>query len=383
MYQLFEEQAIHVEKARQVGDAAIAPHAAEVDAASRFPQEALDALGEAGLLGLTVPTDYGGSGQNLRTAAAVLDTIAQRDASVGMIYLMHLCGIACYAASPQTAEAELRAAAAGQHLSTLAWSEKGSRSHFWAPVSQAVEHEGQVTLNAEKSWVTSAGHADGYVVSTRSPESSAPTDTILYLVQKDDKGFAASGAWDSLGLRGNSSAPMRLEDCTIPAGRAFCEPGKGFEFMMSVVLPVFQIGNAAISVGICEAAVQATTQHLTGKRLEHLDAALSDLPNLRARLAKMRIETDRARAHLVAVLQAIEESSPAAMLMVLESKAAAGESAILVTDLGMQACGGAAFSKHLSLERNFRDARAASVMAPTSDALHDFIGRALCGMELF
>ena len=383
MYRLSEEQTVFIDKARQVSGAVIAPHATDVDKASRFPKEAIDALGKSGLLGLTVPIEYGGSGQNLRTAAAVLDTIAQHDASVGMIYLMHLCGIACYTASPQTAEQSLRDAAAGQHLSTLAWSEKGSRSHFWAPVSQAEEHAGQVTLNAEKSWVTAAGYANGYVVSTRSPQSTGVTDTVLYLVQKEDAGLAASGAWDSLGLRGNSSAPMLLKDCTIPAERAFCEPGKGFDFMLSVVLPVFQIGNAAISVGICEAAVQATTQHLTGKRFEHLDTKLSDLPNLRARLAKMRIETDRARAHLVAVLEAIETSAPTAMLLILESKAAAAESSILVTDLGMQACGGAAFSKHLSLERNFRDARAASVMAPTTDVLHDFIGRALCGMELF
>jgi alkylation response protein AidB-like acyl-CoA dehydrogenase len=97
----------------------------------------------------------------------------------------------------------------------------------------------------------------------------------------------------------------------------------------------------------------------------------------------MRIETDRARAHLVSALDAVESDAPNAMLLVLSSKAAAAESAMRVTDLGMQACGGAAFGKHLSLERNFRDARAASVMAPTSDVLHDFIGRALCGMELF
>ncbi len=384
MYRLSEEQAALVAKVRQIGGDVIAVHAAEVDRESRFPQEALDALGKVGLLGLTVPTEYGGLGQDLRTAAAVLDEIAQQDASVGMITLMHLCGVACYAASPQMAAQPLRAAAAGHHLSTLAWSEKGSRSHFWVPVSQAAEREGQqVTLNAEKSWVTSAGHADGYVVSIRSPDASGPTDTMLYLVQKDDAGLEASGPWDALGLRGNSSAPMVLQDCTIPADRALCEPGKGFEFMLGVVLPVFQIGNAAISVGICEAAVHATTQHLTSRRFEHLDTSLADLPNLRARLAKMRIETDRARAHLVSALDAVETSAPNTMLLVLETKAAAAESALLVTDLGMQTCGGAAFSKHLSLERNFRDARAASVMAPTTDVLYDFIGRALCGMELF
>jgi alkylation response protein AidB-like acyl-CoA dehydrogenase len=124
-------------------------------------------------------------------------------------------------------------------------------------------------------------------------------------------------------------------------------------------------------------------KHLTGKRFEHLDSRLADLPNLRARLAQMHIETDRARAHLVAAFEAVENPGPATMLMVREAKAAAAESALIVTDLGMKACGRAAFSRHLGLERQFRDARASYVMAPTTDVIHDFIGRALCGMELF
>jgi alkylation response protein AidB-like acyl-CoA dehydrogenase len=95
------------------------------------------------------------------------------------------------------------------------------------------------------------------------------------------------------------------------------------------------------------------------------------------------METDRARAFLVAVLDALESGAGNAMLLVLASKVSGAEAAIRVTDLAMQACGGAAFSKHLTLERNFRDARASSVMAPTSDVLQEFIGRALCGMELF
>src|SRR5437764_510977 len=81
---------------------------------------------------------------------------------------------------------------------------------------------------AERSCVASAGHGDGYVVSTRSPQSSGPTDTVLYLVTGSDPGLSASGPWDALGLRGNASAPMRLTDCVIPSDRALCEPGKGF-----------------------------------------------------------------------------------------------------------------------------------------------------------
>jgi alkylation response protein AidB-like acyl-CoA dehydrogenase len=384
MFRLNEAQTELVNKAASLADEAIAPYANDVDAEGRFPREAIEALKNNGFFGLTVPAEYGGLGQGMRVACAVLDQIGQRCASTAMVYLMHLCGTSCYVAYPHNDNAKiLEEIAAGRHLTTLAWSEKGSRSHFWAPVSQATQEGDTVSLTATKSWVTSAGYADSYVVSTRTAGGTGPTDTMLYAVYKDDKGMDVSGPWNSLGMRGNASAPMMLENCQIPASRALCAQSDGFRSMLEVVLPWFALGNGSVSVGISEAAVQSTTGHLTGSKLEHLSNRLADLPNLRARLAQMRIETDRARAHLVSVLDSIENPGPATTLMVLESKAAAAEAAILVTDLGMRTCGGAAFSRHLSVERNFRDARAASVMAPTSDVLYDFIGRALCGMDLF
>jgi alkylation response protein AidB-like acyl-CoA dehydrogenase len=384
MYRLNEDQSSVVERVRKIADEEIAPRAADVDVKARFPREGLDALGRAGFLGLNIPKEKGGMGQGLRVASAVLDEIAQRDASLAMVYKMHLCGCAAYVAFPQTGERFFSQIAAGKHLSTLAWSERGSRSHFWAPASQASEAEGKVVLNAQKSWVTSAGEADGYVVSTRTAGGTTGTDTMLYLVLKGDKGMRVSGAWDGLGMRGNASNPMVLEDCAIPADRALSKRSEGFPTMLGVVLPWFNLGNEAISVGIAEAAVAATTAHMTSKRFSDAnDMRLADLPTLRARLAQMRIEVDRTRAHLVSVIDAVEKPGPQTTLLVLESKAVGADASIRVTDLGMLACGGAAFSKHLSLERNFRDARAAYVMGPTSDVLQEFIGRALCGMELF
>ena len=112
-----------------------------------------------------------------------------------MVYLMHLCGIACYAAAPDKTAPLLEAAAAGRHLSTLAFSEKGSRSHFWAPVSRATgSGNGAVQISAQKSFVTSAGHADGYVVSTLSAGATQPLESSIYLVLKEDAGVAVSGA---------------------------------------------------------------------------------------------------------------------------------------------------------------------------------------------
>jgi alkylation response protein AidB-like acyl-CoA dehydrogenase len=383
MYRLNEQQTQILETVKKVADEVIAPHAKSVDGDGRFPSEAIEALGKAGLMGLTVPTEYGGLGQGHRMAVAALDEIAQRCASTGMVYLMHLCGVACYASRPDIAGDQLREAAEGRHLSTLAWSEKGSRSHFWAPVSRAVRQNGHIEVSAQKSFVTSAGHADGYVVSTGAAGVDAPLASTLYLVLKDDDGLTIAGPWDALGLRGNASSAMTLTEVKVNDRRLMSEEGKGFDAMLGVVLPMFQLGNAAISIGIAEAATQATTHHLTGKGFEHLGSRLADLPNLRARLARMRIETDKARAHLGAALDALESGSPATMLFVLESKAQAADTAVEVTDLAMKACGGTAFGKQLSVERNFRDARAATVMAPTSDVLHDFIGKALCGMELF
>jgi alkylation response protein AidB-like acyl-CoA dehydrogenase len=205
---------------------------------------------------------------------------------------------------------------------------------------------------------------------------------MLYLVLRDDAGVGVAGTWDALGMRGNASAPMTLRQVSLPANRALTEPGQGMGTMLGAVLPIFNVGSAAISIGIAEAATAITQQHLTGSAFEYNGTKLADLPNERARLAEMRIETDRARAYLAATLDALEQPGPTTMLHVLASKAAAAESALAVTDTALRACGGTGFTKSLGLERVFRDARAAAVMAPTTDVLHDFVGRALCGMEL-
>jgi alkylation response protein AidB-like acyl-CoA dehydrogenase len=384
MYRLNEEQQRIAATAASVAADRIAPHAADVDRQASFPKDSIAALGAGGLLGLNVPRDHGGLGQGLRTAAAVIETIAQSCPSTAMVYLMHLCGVACCAAAADKTGTLLSEAAAGRHLSTLAFSETGSRSHFWAPVSRATANgNGAVRINAQKSFVTSAGHADSYVVSTLAAGATQPIESSIYLVLKDDAGVGVNGAWHGLGMRGNASAPMTLTDVSAGPDRALSADGKGLDVMLGVVLPLFQVGSAAVGIGIAEAAVRATIGHVTRARFEESNSSLADLPTIRAQIARMRIETDRARAHLSAVLDALESPGPATQLMVLEAKASGTETAVLVTELAMRTCGGAAFGGAHGLDRLFRDARAPIVMAPTSDVAYEFIGRALCGMEVF
>jgi len=220
-------------KAREIADSVLAPAARQNDKEGRFSTEAVDALGRAGFLGLMLPTAFGGTALGPRTFAAVIATLAEADASVAMVYLMHICASATIAAArPGSAVAEiLKEIASGGHLSTLAFSEAGSRSHFWAPVSRARPNGKGVLITAKKSWVTSAGCAQSYVVSSLAPEGTGPTDSTLYLVPAGVRGLSAEGSWDGLGLRANASAPMVLDDCEVPYELQLTNDGAGFQAM--------------------------------------------------------------------------------------------------------------------------------------------------------
>ena len=375
-----------VANAKHIADRVLAPAAWQNDKEGRFSTEAVAALGPAGLLGLMLPAAVGGSALGPRSFAAVVATLAEADASVAMVYLMHVNAAATMAAARPGAAVEpiLKEIAAGRHLSTLAFSEAGSRSHFWAPVSRARRNAAGVHITAKKSWVTSADHAQSYVVSSLAPEAQGPTESTLYLVPKGARGLSVAGPWDGLGLRANASAPMTLDDCAVAPAYQLTEDGAGFQAMLQVVLPLFNLGTAAVALGLCRAAVAATAAHLKNARFEHLGQSLGEsLPTLRAQLATMQIDTDGLSARVDDVVDHLERPREATMLRVLESKAAAADVAISVTSTAMRVCGGAAFSKHMNVERLFRDAHAGAVMAPTSDVLREFIGKAVLGIPLF
>jgi alkylation response protein AidB-like acyl-CoA dehydrogenase len=359
--------------------------ARRTDAEGKWPERSIKALAEAGLLGLTLPRDAGGGGAGMREFADTAERIARYCASSAMIYLMHVCGAQAIAASssPRRGEA-VQKMASGRAVATLAFSEKGSRSHFWAPVSRASRNHSGVMLNCDKSFVTSAGYADYYVVSSLALDSKGPTDSTLYLLERNAPGFECGPAWNGIGLRGNSSGPMSIRNCHVPLEARITEEGGGFQSMMQIVLPWFQIGSAAVSIGIAEAATASTVAHASSAKFEHLNESLaSSVPGIRARLAQMRIAIDSARGYLDQTLSRIEKAAPDAMLFVLGVKAAGAEMALRVTDEAMRVCGGAAFSRNMTIERNFRDARASSIMAPTTDMLYDFMGKAIAGLPLF
>lgn len=357
----------------------VAPRAAAVDARGEFPTEALAALRDAGVLGLISAREVGGAGGGIRDAAFVVERLARECGSTSMVICMHLAAVAVI--EQLAPEAVRREVAAGRALTTLAFSEAGSRSQFWAPVSTARRDGDAIRLDARKSFATSANHADLYVWSSK-PVAAEGAST-LWLVPRTTPGLRPGAPFDGLGLRGNDSCGIVAEDVRVPDSARLGADGGGFDAMIGTVLPWFNVMASASSVGLMEKATEATAAHATGARFEHVGSTVSDLPTARAYIARMRIKTDMMRALWLDTLDAIERGRDDATLRVLEVKAAAGEAATEVTDLAMRVCGGAAFRREVGVERVFRDARAALVMAPTTDQLNEFIGKAVCGLPLF
>jgi alkylation response protein AidB-like acyl-CoA dehydrogenase len=357
----------------------IADKAVETDKAGAFPVHTVQALTDAGLMGLLTPVEHGGLGGTISDAAVVVERVARVCASSAMVLCMHLSGAAVIAAlgSPEVN----RAVARGEHLSTLAFSEAGSRSMFWAPVSTARLDGDEVVLDAHKSWVTSASHATAYVWSSKPATGDGPS--TIWLVERARAGLEVPAPFDGLGLRGNDSSPLTAKGVRIPAANRLGPEGGGFDVMMGTVLPLFNLMNAACSLGIAEAALTGAAAHLGATRFEHTGDALNGLPTIRAYYAKARVRADQARALWEDTMEAVTTGRADAMLRVLEIKAAAGDAVLEVVSTCMRVCGGAAYRKELGVERAFRDAQAGSVMAPTADALYDFIGKATLGLPLF
>lgn len=183
------------------------------------------------------------------------------------------------------------------------------------------------------------------------------------------------------GLRGNTSAPMRFR-AVLPGSARLAPRGGGLEAFVDTMIPWFQLGAGAVSVGRARGALDAITEHLAGARLEHLDERLIDQPVVRHSLGRLAVDVHAAGCMLTDVAGHMEEGT-GGLEGILALKAHANEQALAATDRAMRLGGGAAYAGATALDRLFRDARAGVVMAPTPDAIYDMLGGARAGHPLF
>ena len=355
----------------------VAAEARSVDRERAFPVASLRALAAVGGYGLVVPETAEGAGGSLSALVDACEAVAAACASTGMVFLMHSVTAATVAAGGgRNAEGYLRSMADGEMLATLAFSERGTGAHFYSPELRASRANGTVRISGRKTFVTSGGHADLYLLLVQ-----AEADGLdCYVVERTQEGLSFDGGWLGLGMAGNSSIAMEL-DVALPAEARIGASGEGEKLVFDVVAPFFLLGLAAVNVGIARAAAETAIEHARDRRYPD-GSTLAEIQFVQHELAGMDLRVRSARVLAAEAARLGEAGDPAALVAIMEAKVAATEAAVEVTQRALEVCGGQGYTPALPIERHLRDARAGTVMAPTNAVLKTWIGKALAGLPV-
>lgn len=371
--------------AREIALGPVRDNAARTDEEARWPEENLRALQKTGLAGLVVPAAHGGLGQGLLALAQVCEVLGRECASTAISFGMHCVGAAVIAskATPYQARTYLEPIAAGTHLTTLALSEPGSGAHFYFPSVRLAAAPGGFHVSGAKAFVTSGGRADSYVVSTVAAAPDAPPGHFsCVLVRRDAPGVRWGAPWAGLGMRGNSSTSMELRDVAVTSDDLLGAEGDQIWFVFEVVAPFFLMSMSGTYLGVAGAALDEARAHLERRSYPHSGSRLADVAVLQHRLGELWARVERTRRLVYWAATEAEMRGPAALAAVCSAKAEVADCVVDVANQAMTLCGGVAYRDDARLARLLRDARAAHVMAPTTDILRTWAGRALLGQPL-
>jgi isovaleryl-CoA dehydrogenase len=375
-----------VGRAAEVTRSVVAKNAERDDAAATWPAESMAALADAGLMGLHVSPELGGHGEGMMGLVAIAETIAQESGSTALCYAMHCVGTAVLGAKATDHQKQqyLEPIARGEHITTLALSEPGTGLHFYIPQARLTRAADRLVIDGTKSFITNGGHCDSYVVSTAGVAEPAGEGAFsCVVVDADSPGMEWQDEWHGLGMRANSSRTLRLNSVPIPAANLLGEEGDQVWYVFEVVAPYFLMAMAGTYLGIAQAAFDIAREHVGTRRFAHTGELLGAEPVVAHRLGGMWSDVERTRHLIYGAATRGDAADPDALVPILACKAAAGDTSVSVTNEAMTLCGGAAYRENSKLARLLRDARASHVMAPTTDLLRTWVGRALIKLPLF
>ncbi len=372
-----------VDRAREIARDVAAPLVEETDSGV-WPEQALRAL-QSSLGGLVVPREDGGAGLGLRALVAVCETLGEVCASTAICFGMHNVAAAVIGAKPTDRQRKefLQPIAAGEHLTTLALSEPGTGAEFWLPQTELTSENDVLRLNGEKSFVTNGSKADSYVVSTVAADPDAPTGEFSCVaVWGDSPGLSWHGTWDGIGMRGNSSLALTLDDVLVGPDALLGAPGDQIWYVFEVVAPYFLTAMAGTYLGVAQAALREATEHLKLRRHAHNGRSISREPVLQHRLGVLWADVQATRRLVYWAAEEADAGGPDALPALAAAKAQVADTAVAVANDAMTLIGGIGYRDRHPMERHLRDARASHVMSPTTDILRTWTGRALLDVPL-
>jgi alkylation response protein AidB-like acyl-CoA dehydrogenase len=376
-YQLADEHEALREAVRDMAEKEIAPYAAEVDEAERYPSEARDALVKSGFHAVHLPEEFGGEGADSVATCILIEEVARVCASSSLIPAVNKLGTMpiILAASEELKGQVLPAVAAGE-MASYALSEREAGSDTAAMRTRARRDGDHWVLNGAKCWITNAGESTWYtVMAVTDPDAAKPANGIsAFVVHKDDPGFVVGPKEKKLGIKGSPTREIYFEDCTIPAMRIIGEPGTGLRTALRT-LDHTRPTIGAQAVGIAQGAVDAAVAYV--KERKQFGKAIAEFQGVQFMLADMAMKVEAAR-HMVYVAAArAERGEPNLGFISSAAKCFASDVAMEVTTDAVQLFGGAGYTRDFPVERMMRDAKITQIYEGTNQIQRMVMGRAL------
>ena len=375
-YRLSDEHVMLREAVRQLTEDKIAPYAAEVDEDARFPQEAHDALVQAGFHAVHIPEQYGGAGADAIAAAIVIEEVARACASSSLIPAVNKLGTMplLLSASEELKREVLPPVASGEAMFSYALSEREAGSDAAAMRTRAVRDGDTYVLNGGKAWITNAGVSTYYTVMASTDPSKGASGISAFVVHKDDPGFSVGTKERKLGIKGSPTCEIYFSDCTIPASRIVGEEGTGFKTALRT-LDHTRLTIGAQAVGIAQGALDATVAYVKDRR--QFGKSVSDFQGVQFMLADMAMRTEAARQLVYVAAAKAERGASDLTWASAAAKVTASDAAMSVTTDAVQLFGGAGYTRDFPVERMMRDAKITQIYEGTNQINRMVIARQL------
>jgi alkylation response protein AidB-like acyl-CoA dehydrogenase len=376
MFALSEEHQAIRAAVRDLCDAKVAPHAAEVDETSEFPKAAYDALTAADFHAPHIPERYGGAGADALATCIVIEEVARADASASLVPGVNKLGTTPLLLSgDETLKSTyLAPVASGEAMFSYCLSEPEAGSDAGAIRTRAVRDGGDYVLNGVKRWITNAGVSEFYTVFAVTDPDSAHRRISAFVVEKNDAGLSFGAPERKLGIKGSPTREVYFDSVRLPSSRLIGEEGTGFATAMRT-LDHTRVTIAAQAVGIAQGALDYAIGYLHERR--QFGRPLADFQGLQFLVADMGMRIEAARQLTYAAAGRAERDDSDLAFFGAAAKCFASDMAMQVTTDAVQLLGGYGYTRDFPVERMMRDAKITQIYEGTNQIQRIIVAREL------
>jgi len=382
-FELTEEQKLIRSTARRIAQERVAPRAAEIDQTKEYPEDIFQLYKEQGLLGLAIPTEYGGSGAGIVGLCLAIEEVAKYCCSSGLILLLSLLPTApiLIAGNEEQKQTYVRKVAEGQYRAAFGLTEPDAGSDVANMRTRAVREGNEYILNGEKCFISGATVGDFYTIFAKTDPAAGNRGVSAFIVPRNAPGFSVGRVDKKMGVRGVPTAQLVMQDCRIPAENMLGQEGQGFKTAM-LSLNYLRGAVGARALGLAEGALQYAVEYARNRYA--YGEPIINLQGLQFMIADMVSQIEAARLLMYQAALMVDHGKylkeDAGMLSV--AKLLATEMAVKVASDALQLLGANGYMEDHPLERMYRDVRQLTIVEGTSQIQRVHIARAIVDRDI-